>query len=237
MLNELINQPFSGFDSRSLKFLKSISNPKNNNKVWFEKNRVMYETYLKQPMYDLVDTLAIEINKIDPDIVVNYKSIFRINRDIRFSKDKTPYKTYYSAAFAFGRVKKAEIPHFYFQFNSKEFLFAGGQYSTDIENLKKIRKAVYTNFKDYKSIITNKTFVKTYGAVQGESLTRLPKGYDKLNSDTMDSLLIRNLKLKQYYVYSTYKAEVILDDQLTNIILESIRKTYYFVKFLSEAIV
>ena len=94
MLGELIKEPFLGFQKEALKFLKDLSNDKNNNKVWFDKNRETYEIYLKKPMRDLIDTLAIEINKIDPDIVVNYKSIFRINRDIRFQKIKCPTKIY-----------------------------------------------------------------------------------------------------------------------------------------------
>mgnify|MGYP003545529061 CR=1 FL=1 len=97
-------------------------------------------------MRELIDTLGIEINKIDSDIVVNYKSIFRINRDIRFSKDKAPYKSHYAAAFTFGSIKSAEIPQFYFHFNSKEFIFATGQYSMDNDYLKKIRKEIHSDF-------------------------------------------------------------------------------------------
>ena len=125
MLDELVKEPFLGFQPEALKFLKSLSNPKNNNKIWFDKHRETYETYLKQPMKDLIDTLSIEINKSYPDIVVNYKSIFRINRDIRFSKNKMPYKNHYSAAFAFGKIKSAEIPQFYFHFTSYGIYFCG----------------------------------------------------------------------------------------------------------------
>jgi len=236
MLNELIKQPFLGFETEALKFLKSLANSKNNNKVWFDKHREDYDLYLKQPMRDLIDNLAIEINKIDSDIVVNYKSIFRINRDVRFSKIKTPYKTYYSAAFTFNRVKSAELPHFYFQFNSDEFLFAGGQYSMDSDYLKKIRKAIFNDFKSYKSIITNKSFVKAYGDVKGENLTKLPKGYENINIQKSDPLLIKSLKLKQFYVYKSCKSNVILSDKLIEIILENINVTYNFTKFIDDAI-
>ncbi|MEZ4689881.1 MAG: TIGR02453 family protein [Ignavibacteria bacterium] len=137
MLDELVKEPFLGFPKKALKFLKELSIPSNNNKAWFDEHRDIYEENLKKPMRDLIDTLAIEINKIDPDIVVNYKSIFRINRDVRFAKDKRPYKEIYAAAFAFDRIKSAEIPAFYFHFDSKEFLFASGQYSMDNDYLKK----------------------------------------------------------------------------------------------------
>lgn len=232
----MIRQPFLGFEPEALKFLKSLSDSKNNNKLWFDKHREVYDLFLKQPMRDLIDNLSIEIYKIDPDIVVNYKSIFRINRDIRFSKIKTPYKTYYSAAFTFNRVKSAELPHFYFQFDSKEFLFAGGQYSMDSNYLKKIRKAVFNDFKTYKSIIANKAFAKAYGDVRGESLTKLPKGYDNVDIVKADPLLIKSLKLKQFYVYQTYPSNVLLDEGLIDIILNNIELTYDFTKFIDNAI-
>ncbi|MEO8666017.1 MAG: DUF2461 domain-containing protein [Ignavibacteria bacterium] len=236
MLSHLIKEPFLGFQPEALKFLKALSNPKNNNREWFENHRDNYENYLKQPMKDLIDTLAGEINKIDPNIVVNYKSIFRINRDIRFSKNKTPYKNLYSAAFVFDRIKSAELPHFYFQFTSNEFLFAGGQYSMDSINLKKIRKAIYINFDNYESIVTNKKFKKVYGDVLGESLTRLPKGYENLEEINVSPLLIKTIKQKQFYVYKKYEADVIMNEKIVDIILDNIILLYDFTKFLYLAI-
>lgn len=235
MLDQLIKEPFLGFQSEALKFLKDLSNPKNNNKIWFDKHRDIYETFLKQPMRALIDTLAAEINKIDPDIVVNYKSIFRINRDIRFSKNKTPYKNYYSAAFAFGKIKSSEVPQFYFHFTPDEFIFAGGQYSMDTDYIKKIRTSIYKNFKQYKSIITNKKFVKEFGKVQGESLSKLPKGYDNLDADKSDPLLINSLKMKQYYVFKNYKPEIILTEKVVDVVISNIEQMYDFTKFLDNA--
>lgn len=236
MLDQLIKQPFLGFPQESLKFLNSLSKSKNNRKEWFDEHRQIYEEALKQPMKDLIDNLAPLISKIDPEIIVGYKSIFRINRDIRFSKDKTPYKDYYSAAFAFYRIKAAELPHFYFQFNAKEFLFASGQYSTEVNNLRKIRSAIQGNFKEYKKIITEKKFVKDFGEVTGQSLVKLPKGYEGIEETNPDPLLIRSLKMKQFYVFRKYEPEVIFDDGLIEILINDIKTTYDFAKFLSRAI-
>lgn len=235
MLGELVKEPFLGFQKQALNFLKALSDNKNNNKVWFDKNRDLYETFLKKPMRDLIDTLSVEINKTYPDIVVNYKSIFRINRDIRFSKIKTPYKNLYSAAFAFGRVKSSEIPQFYFHFDPKEFLFAAGQYSMDPDNLKKIRAAVFNKFTEYKSIVSKKKFIDSYKEVSGESISKLPKGYENIDVNKADKLLIRTLKMKQFYVFKTYKPEVVLNEKLTDIIKENIDKTYEFTEFLHNA--
>lgn len=235
MLDQLIKEPFPGFDSKALKFLKSLSNSKNNNKEWFDKNRESYEVFLKQPMRDLIDNLAIEISKIDKNIVVNYKSIFRINRDIRFSKIKTPYKNYYSAAFAFERIKSSEIPQFYFHFSPTEFIIAGGQYSMDSDYQKKIRAAIYKNFKEYKSIVTNKKFKKTFGEVSGESLTKMPKGYENLNMEKAEPMLIKTLKKKQFYVWTNHKPEIVLNEKLVDVIVDNIKLMYDFTKFLHIA--
>ncbi len=235
MLDQLIKEPFPGFEPKALKFLKSLSNPKNNNKDWFDKNRDTYEEYVKQPMKDLIDNLAIEISKIDKNIIVSYKSIFRINRDIRFSKNKTPYKNYSSAAFAFDRIKSSEIPQFYFHFTPTEFIIAGGQYSSDTDYLKKIRTSIAKNFKEYKSIVTNKKFVKNFGKVSGESLSTMPRGYENPDIKKTDPLLIETLKKKQFYVWKNYKPEVILNEKLVDIIVDNTELMYDFTKFLHNA--
>jgi uncharacterized protein (TIGR02453 family) len=234
MLDLIAKQPFPGFEKDALKFLNTLSNPANNNKAWFDEHRNEYEIYLKEPMRNLIDTLSEKISKIDSDIVVNYKSIFRINRDIRFSKNKAPYKSHYSAAFAFDRVKSSDIPQFYFHFNKDEFLFAAGQYSSDINYLKKIRKGIYSDFKYFRSIIENKKFIANFGSVNGESLIKLPKDYGNIPTDKDGSLLIKYLKMKQYYVFKTYKPEIILDENITEVITGNISLSLDFTKFLNS---
>jgi len=231
LLNELLNQPFSGFSKEALKFLKSLSNPLNNNKAWFDNNRIRYDEFLKFPMRNLIDDLAVELKKIDSDIVVNYKSIFRINRDIRFSKDKTPYKNYYSAAFAFDKIKSSEVPQFYFHFSKDEFLFAAGQYSTDNDYAKKIRLGIAENYSEYIKIVSEKNFKKNFGIVQGISLSRIPKGFEKY-IDKNKPMLTEFLKKKQFYVYKTFDVNDVLNSKMKNDIISGINITYDFTRFL-----
>lgn len=234
MLDELIKEPFFGFDKKAFIFLRALKNSKNNNKEWFDANRGTYEEYLKKPMRDLIDTLAIEIRKIDPDIVVNYKSIFRINRDIRFSADKRPYKTYLSAAFAFDRVKSSEIPQFYFHFSPNEFITAGGQYSSESNMLKKIRKGIFNNFETYSKIINDKKFKREYGKVEGVSLIKMPKEYAHLAKQDTDKKLLETLKMKQFYVWKDFDPKIVLTGKLVDVVIKQIRLTYDFTKFLHE---
>ena len=237
MNSVLFKEPFLGFNKEALDFLKKLKNPKFNNKNWFDKSRDIYETYVKQPMRSLIDALSGELKHIDTDLVINYKSIFRINRDIRFSKDKTPYKNHYSAAFCFNSIKKSDIPQFYFHFSSDEFIFASGQYSAEPLKLKKIRKKIYNEFDEFVSIISKKDFIREYKKIEGESLTRLPKEYERIKSDNSKKLLKDFLKMKQYYVYKEYKPEIILDTGLIDIIKYNTILTYDFVKFLNESII
>lgn len=232
MLGDLLTQPFPGFGKTALNFLKKLSVSTNNNRNWFNEHRDEYEMYLKSPMRNLIDTLSLKINKIDPDIVVNYKSIFRINRDTRFAKDKRPYKTHFAGAFAFEKVKSSEVPQFYFHFSPAEFIFAAGQYSMDTDYLKKIRRIIFSDFDRFRSIISAKAFVKNFGDVQGESLTRLPKGFENPGQVTTDPLLVKLIKMKQYYVSKTYQPEVILTEDLPDLIAENIKISCDFTKYL-----
>jgi uncharacterized protein (TIGR02453 family) len=237
MLDNLIKEPFLGFSQESLDFLKKLENKKNNNKIWFDKNRETYENYIKSPIRALIDNLAGELFKIDTTLVVNYKSIFRINRDIRFTKDKTPYKTMTSASFCFNTIKKPELPQFYFHLSPSEFLFAGGQYSTDPDKLKKIRRKIYNEFNYFIKIISENNFRNEYKQISGDKLTNLPRGYEHLKFDKINMLLIELMKMKQYYVYKTYKPEIAFNTELVNLIISNVNLSYNFTKFLNEALI
>ncbi len=241
MLAELIKEPFLGFQPDALKFLKQLRLPKNNNTAWFAKNRERYEYGLKKPMRDLIDSLAMEIGKIDKSIVVNYRSIFRINKDIRFSKDKSPYKTHMSAAFAFEKVKSWEIAQFYFHIKPEEFMIFGGQYTPENDYLKKFRALIYRDPESFEEIIHNKAFKKAFGELQGESFPKLPKEYtveeiySKYESTKEAEELIKLLKMKQIYVEKTYPVEIIFDDRIIDVIMENIKILHPFVKYLDGA--
>lgn len=232
MLSDLIKEPFLGFSEETVKFFKSLKNKKNNNKIWFEKHREEYDNYVKAPMRNLIDTMAVELPKIDKDFIVSYKSIFRINRDIRFSKDKTPYKDYCSAAFCLERIKSAEIPHLYFHLHPDELIIAAGQYSMDPVNLKKIRYKIFSEFGNYLSIIEDRNFKKLYGEVRGMKQQRPSKDY----AEVTDEKLIEVLKMKQFYVYKTYEPKLAFDSSFIELLLKHAKVSLDFNRFLWEAI-
>jgi len=234
MLDLLISEPFLGFSKKSFDFLSKLKNKRYNNKVWFDKNREIYEDFIKSPMRSLLDNLSTELKKIDGSIVVSPKSIFRINRDIRFKKDKTPYKFNYSAAITYDRIKTPEIPQFYFHISPDEFLFAAGQYSTDNNLINKIRRNLIRNEDKFLSIIHKIDFVKSFGKVNGESLVNVPLEY-RSNTDLLEETKLL-IKMKQIYVFKTYSPDVCLSHELMNLILKNISITNEFNKFLYDSI-
>ena len=241
MLAELIKEPFLGFQPDAIKFLKQLRLPKNNNTTWFAKNRDRYEYGLKKPMRDLIDSLAMEIGKIDKNIVVNYRSIFRINKDIRFSKNKSPYKTHMSAAFAFDTVKSWEIAQFYFHIKPEEFMIFGGQYTPENDYLKRFRAKIYNDLDNFSDIINDRTFKKAFGELQGESALKLPKEFsekeinERYKSKKEAAELIRLLKMKQVYVEKTYPVDIIFDDRIIDVIIDNMKIHYPLVKYLDKA--
>ncbi len=233
MLEDFIKEPFLGFDKKSVDFLNKLRNKKYNNKKWFDANRDVYENHLKYPMRTLVDNLAAELKKIDDSFFITNKSILRINRDIRFKPDKTPYKTNYAAAFTYERQKTPEIPQYYFELSYREFLFAAGQYSMEPNALKKIRRRIFEKFDEFTDIISEKKFRNKFGDVLGESLQKLPKEF---SVKEISPELGKYLKMKQFYVYTTYEPEVAFGPELVDLIMEDTGITHDFTKFLFKSI-
>ncbi|MES2847616.1 MAG: DUF2461 domain-containing protein [Bacteroidota bacterium] len=177
----------------TLKFIKDLK--KNNNKPWFDANRKKYEE-AKKDFVAFVDSLILSIAKFDP-AVASLKAkdcIFRINRDIRFSKDKSPYKTNMGAYINPGG-KKINTPGYYFHCEPGGGFAAGGLYVPEPAVLAKVRQEIDYSFDEWKKIVNDKTFKKYFPKVDGiEVLSRPPKGY----SD--DNPAIEFLKMKSYIV-------------------------------------
>ena len=178
----------------TIKFLKDLQN--NNNKPWFEDHRKIYEK-AKADLQTMVGKLIPAIAVFDEPIgSLQVKDCtFRINRDVRFSKNKSPYKNNMAAYFSRGG-KKASVAGYYFHCEPGKSYAAGGFYSPMPPELVKIRQEIDYNFDEWQKIITNKNFKKNFiEGVDGiESLQRPPKGYDENNP------AIHYLKMKHFIV-------------------------------------
>lgn len=180
--------------SATLHFLKTLQN--NNNKPWFDEHRMLYEA-AKENIQDLTGKLIPAIAEFDDAIgSLQIKDCtFRINRDVRFSKNKIPYKTNMAAYFSRGG-KKANVAGYYFNCEPGKSYAAGGFYSPMPIELGKIRQEIDYNFDEWEKMLQSKEFKKYFpDGIDGiESLIRPPKGY------TEDNPAIKYLKMKHFIV-------------------------------------
>jgi len=184
------------FPNNTAVFLKKLSN--NNTKEWFEKNRELFNNDFLQPAVQFVVDLGERLQTIAPSIVAIPKidkSIFRLHRDIRFSKDKSPFKTNLGIFFWEGKNKK-ESPGFYFHIEPKLFLLASGIYMPSKEQLKIYRDAVY-NLELGKELhnTIKKVLQKGKYTLEGKTYKKVPKGYDP-NYPYAEYLLYNGLYLE-----------------------------------------
>ena len=167
----------------TIKFLKDLK--KNNNKPWFDAHRKDYEA-AKADFSGFIQAAINNLGKKDITIkdLKAKDCMFRINRDIRFSKDKSPYKTNFGASINKGGKKAMGSAGYYFHLEPGNSFIGGGLYQPMPEELKKVRQEIDYNFKEFKKIITSKKFTSVYKELDKSkefSLIRVPKGYEPEN--------------------------------------------------------
>ncbi len=177
-------------------FLRKLT--KNNNKEWMDKNRSVY-LKAKEEFIEIVDLIINEISKFDENIKnLNPKScIFRINRDVRFSKDKTPYKKNFGAFFSKGGRHSGYAGYYIHMEPNNRSMIAGGMYEIDNYTITKIRKSIDQDPENIKKILKNLKFKNLFGELKGAKLKSAPRGYTKDNPN------IELLKMKHFIVSHT----------------------------------
>lgn len=215
----------------TISFLKSLK--KNNNKPWFDKNR---ETYLiaKNNFEDFVKELLQKMILFDPDMKdLGIKDCcFRINRDIRFSKNKTPYKVSLSASFNKGG-KKSIYAGYYFHLQPEGNSFiGGGLWHPEAGELKKLRQEIDYCFPEFKKIINAPSFKKNYRELErdeNQMLVNVPKGYDKENPAA------QFLKMKSFVATKKIPDENLLSPKLNHEIIQSFKVLLPLITFINRA--
>jgi uncharacterized protein (TIGR02453 family) len=187
----------------------------NNHKNWFDENRKRYETSVKKPFYAFTQHLIDKLAKKDAAFadLQSKDCVFRINRDIRFSKDKTPYKLMCSAVVAPNGKKSKAVNGIYFELSPEHVRAYGGIYEIDKEDLEAVREGIAANMDEFRSIYESKIFKKTFGEILGEKNKILPA---HLKEAAQDESLIFN---KQWYFYAEFPAEQVLYEDLDQVML------------------
>lgn len=211
----------------TLQFLKNLK--ANNNKEWMDANKNEYQ-HAKAEFEEFVTQLISSLGKMD-DALANLQAkqcIFRLNRDIRFSNDKSPYKTNFGAAFSRGG-KKFMGAGYYFHLQPGNSFIGGGCWMPDAALLKNIRQEIDYNFQDFKKLITTKNFKATFGEINGDKLSRPPKGYDENNP------AIEYIKFKSFTVSTPVSDKEILSADVIKKPMEVYKTMKPFIDFLNKA--
>ncbi len=215
MLDNLIN------------FLSKLE--QNNSKTWLDKNRDEYNK-LRDWFKFFVEKLINEIARFDNDIgfLEPKNCIYRLNRDVRFSHNKLPYKTYFSASFHHGgKCQKDDVPGYYFQIDSDGILFiAGGSYMIESKKLLRIRKQIVKDPQELKKVLADKKFVRTFYGLSGNQLKTHPRGFDKDHKD-IDLLRYKNFTAGYQKLITNFD-----EDKLQKNILKDFNTLLPFVQWL-----
>jgi len=220
--------PFSGFPPEGIRFLQKLK--KNNHRDWFAEHKAEYEDFVKFPMESLITSLAGPLEKLSPGIFVHpKKSMFRIYRDTRFSKNKNPYKTHAAAIFH-PKGKWQASAGFYLHIEPGRTFLAGGIYMPDGPQLKKIRSAIARDPKKFLGIVMSKTFKSNFGTFKGDKLSRAPMGY------TPDHPMIEWLRFKQFIVVAEWPENTAMKGNLVGRAMKMYGKMFPLVDFINNAL-
>jgi uncharacterized protein (TIGR02453 family) len=230
-------EAFTGFRPGALTFLRSLA--RNNKREWFEANRERYETEVKRPLAVLVEEIDARLGEIAPEMIGNPKrSIFRIYRDVRFSKDKSPYKTNAAAWFYHrdaGHAVGTQAVHggagFYFQIAPKDCMVAGGIWMPPGEALKTLRMAIAEDPDALTSILKQPAFKRAFGSLSEESvLKRTPRGFDP------DHPGAELLRYKSFTVSRPLTDDEILSPKLPDIVAKRYATMLPLIRWLNRVL-
>jgi uncharacterized protein (TIGR02453 family) len=222
---------FPGFSRRMPAFFRGLA--ANNTREWFAAHKEEYEDHVRRPLIELTALLNDALRKFAVDYVVAdpARAPYRIYRDTRFSKDKTPYKTHAGVTFPHRGLPKHAGGGFYFSVSHREVEIAGGVYMPGPEELAAIRQAIAADPREFRRLAEDRRLVRRMGRMQGEKLKRPPKG-----CEDADPAVAEYLKHKQFYWYITMPAAQALSPRLGKTLLDHFRLMAPVVDWLSQAV-
>jgi uncharacterized protein (TIGR02453 family) len=221
---------FPGFPREGIAFLRNLAN--NNDREWFTPRKETYEAQVRQPMFALLDAVQHEMARFAPAYLGDpAKALYRIYRDTRFSKDKTPYKTHAGALLWHNSTQKNEGASFYFAISPKSLDIAGGLYSPDPQGLLAVRHHIAEDPAAFRATFEGRKVKKLMGDLQGEALTRVPKGFDPA-SPAADLL-----RQKQLILFCQLPVETAMAPKVVSEIVTRFEAMLPFVAFLNAPLV
>ena len=206
----------------TLEFLTQLK--ENNNREWFTENKKRFDSEQKTTKTFFTQILT-DLEKIDS---IEKMQMHRIYRDIRFSKDKTPYKNHFSVSF--DRTKPLLRGGMYLHIENDASFVGGGFWEPNNEDLFRIRKEIELDASDLKEIITDKTFVSYFGTLEGEELKTAPKGFDKTHP------AIELIRKKQFVIRRKFSNKEVLSPNFQEEVLATFKAMRPFFDYMSDVL-
>ena len=210
-------------EKSTLKFLKELA--KNNDRVWFKAHKDEYDVALAN-MKDLIESIEAELNKVD---MIEKTKVFRIYRDVRFSKDKTPYKDHLGGSFT--RATAARRGGYFLGIQpGNKSMIAGGFWNPESKDLKRVREELALDASEFRKIINAKKFKELFSQLEGQELKNIPRGFDK-ESPAGDLL-----KMKQYLCYRPVSDKEIIEPDFLKKVVATYKGMLPFFNLMSSVL-
>lgn len=223
---------FNGFQPELFQFFKQLK--KNNNRDWFQSHKALFKETVQLPLVDFVTDIAPEIHKLSKQYLadprLNGGSIFRIHKDVRFSKDKSPYKEHAACQFRHQLKNDVHAPGFYMHLAPEEVFFGAGIWAPPSDGLFKIRTAIVEKPAEWKK--ARAAIVKSgyFDGIEGEGLKRAPKGFD------LEHPLIEDIRRKHFLVMRRVDESFALQEDFLSEVVATYKASVPLMKFLCKAL-
>lgn len=223
--------PFPGLPEDFYRFFEDLS--QNNERAWFNENKARYHESVVNPISEFIVYMAPRLEAISPHYIANPKphggSMFRIYRDTRFSRDKTPYKTHAGVQFRHKAGKDAHAPGFYVHLAPEGVFFGGGVWLPPNPVLNRIRDYIVDNANAWGRIRNSKKVLGS-GGIRGDSLKRPPRGFDAEHPH------IEDLKKKSFYVATEVSAAASLGPDFADQVTDGFKLAAPMMHFITDAL-
>jgi uncharacterized protein (TIGR02453 family) len=223
---------FEGFPADLFKFLHSLK--RNNEREWFNANKQRYKDNILAPMSEFIAAMDGRLAKVSDCFIAdprpNGGSMFRIYRDVRFSKNKSPYKEHVACHFRHISGRDAHSLGFYVHLEPDNVFFGGGMYNPANSTLRQIRTAIAEDADEWKRATRSKSFKTRFGEVQGGSLKRVPQGFDP------EHVFADDLKRKSFFAVQRVDPDLALTKDFVPEVQKSFVALKPMMRFLAESV-
>jgi uncharacterized protein (TIGR02453 family) len=217
------------FTAKTLAFLRALK--RNNNREWFRSRKDDYETHVRTPMIAVIERLATDFRRFAPELEASPRaSLYRIYNDTRFSGDKPPLKTHVAASFRHRGLPRHECAGLYFEVSAGWVWIGGGFYAPETSHLVRIRQHIADTHPELHRIVGAGSFRRAIGALEGERLTRVPRGF------ATDHPAAEYLKFRSFLAGREFPVELATSDRFYPTLVTTFKAVTPLVRFLNEGL-